>query len=361
MVAGNKILIVDDDPINVGIFEEILEESYELAVATNGDEALEMMPDFGPDLVLLDIMMPGIDGYEVCSTIRKNPDYAFTKVILVSGKSMIDERLHGYKVGADDYITKPFIDEELIAKVKVFIKLKRTEEVDAIKGDLLKLFSHETRTPLNGIIGIGNMLVDEQEIPEVHRGNIRLMVDCGYQLLEFAEKTKLICEIKSERSIQRSSILLHSRVDQVVEEFKPVAEAKNVVLINNASEPVLLDVDWSYLQKVLGYLLQNAIKFSPIGGAVEVDITDVDNVVTVSVADGGEGVAHKHRAAIFDEFSISDIMHHNKGQGLSLAISKYVMEAHGGSIDVEENDGGGARFLLTFPKNTDYSSVQGVC
>ncbi|MGL1901220.1 MAG: hybrid sensor histidine kinase/response regulator [Fibrobacterales bacterium] len=361
MVAGNKILIVDDDPMNVGIFEEILEGSYELAIAMNGSEAIEMMPQFEPDLVLLDIMMPGIDGYEVCKTIRKNPTYAFTKIILVSGKSMIDERLHGYEVGADDYITKPFIDEELAAKVKVFIKLKRTEEVEAIKGDLLKLFSHETRTPLNGIIGIGNLLVDEKEIPEAHRSNIRLMVECGYQLLEFVEKTKLICSIKSERIIERSSILLHSRVDQVVEEFKPTAEAKDVVLINNAMEPVVLDADWSYLKKVLGYLLHNAIKFSPAGGAVEVGITDVDDVVTLSVADGGIGVAHKDRAAIFDEFSISDIMHHNKGQGLSLAISKYVMEAHGGNIDVEENDGGGARFLLTFPRCTSNVSSQNAC
>ncbi|MGH9361080.1 MAG: response regulator, partial [Thermoanaerobaculia bacterium] len=128
-----RILVVDDDPINVCILEEILAEQYELATAGNGEEALEKAPAFKPDLVLLDIMMPGIDGYEVCRRLKSNPRLRDAKVILVSAKAMLSERLEGYESGADDYLTKPFDDAELMAKVRVFLRLKSIEEIDRFK------------------------------------------------------------------------------------------------------------------------------------------------------------------------------------------------------------------------------------
>ena len=128
MQQKHKILIVDDDQVNVAILTEILDEIYDLEIARTGKEALGLTQSFRPEIILLDIMMPTLNGYEVCKEIRSNPEYEEIKVILVSGKAMVDERIQGYEAGADDFIVKPFVDEELLAKVKVYLSWQRVEK-----------------------------------------------------------------------------------------------------------------------------------------------------------------------------------------------------------------------------------------
>lgn len=132
MKEPHKILIVDDDSANLSIISDFLKDYYVVKTARNGEDALNMVELYRPDLVLLDIMMPGIDGYEVCRRIRANPKLADMKIIFLSAKEVLEDRLQGYKVGANDYITKPFSEEELLAKVKVFLKLKLEEEIESL-------------------------------------------------------------------------------------------------------------------------------------------------------------------------------------------------------------------------------------
>lgn len=122
MAKKTKILVVDDDPMNLKFLKEILSDQYNVESALSGEEALEIIFEFMPEILLLDIMMPGIDGYEVCKRIRANKKLANMKILLVSAKAMLNEKLMGYEVGADDYITKPFEHEELLAKIKIFIR-----------------------------------------------------------------------------------------------------------------------------------------------------------------------------------------------------------------------------------------------
>lgn len=151
MKQKHKILVVDDNEMNLTILREILESDYTVRTCMSGEEALEVLADDQPEIVLLDIMMPGIDGYEVCRRIRQEKKLAHTKVIMVSAKAMVDERLKGYEVGADDYVTKPFNDEELLSKVRVFLRLKSVEEVDAFKTETLRMLSDQLRTPLRSL------------------------------------------------------------------------------------------------------------------------------------------------------------------------------------------------------------------
>lgn len=132
MTHQYKILAVDDDDANLNIITEILSDDYHVKTALTGEEALEVVDSFIPDLVLLDIMMPGIDGYEVCKMLRADSKLSNTKILFLSAKELLEDRLFGYGVGGDDYITKPFDEEELLAKIKVFLRLKYEEEIRSL-------------------------------------------------------------------------------------------------------------------------------------------------------------------------------------------------------------------------------------
>lgn len=132
MSTQYKILAIDDDLANLNIITEILSDDYEIKTAESGESALAIIQDFVPDLILLDIMMPGIDGYEVCRKLRSDTKLSNTKILFLSAKELLEDRLYGYDVGGDDYITKPFDEEELIAKIKVFLRLKYEEEIKSL-------------------------------------------------------------------------------------------------------------------------------------------------------------------------------------------------------------------------------------
>jgi len=331
-----KILVVDDDPLNLEILEEILSEKYIVRVAETGEDAIQILPEFNPDLMLLDIMMPGIDGYEVCRRVRADHRYYLLKIILVSGKSMLEERLQGYEAGADDYIVKPFVDEELEAKIRVFLRLKRSEEVDQIKSDLLRVFSHETRTPLNGILLSTELLRSDDSIGEEARVYLQVIEDSGRRLLEFVKKTTLLCDIKSGLKLEKSSNSLNSFLSVAVKAVRKDAKAKNVkIIFNETDNDIVFVADWRMLVKIFIYLVENAVKFSPTDGTVTIEQIKLKTSCEIRITDEGKGIESGWMDKIFHEFAVRDVMHHQKGLGLSLAIAKYIVQMHDGTIHAE--------------------------
>ena len=136
MQTQGKILAVDDDPNNIAILEELLDENYDLRISSNGEQALGIAREFLPDIILLDIMMPGMDGYQVCQKLREHDMLKDTKVIMLSARAMNSEQLEGYRVGADDYITKPFDGDEFLEKVRMHFRSRNIDEADRLKGDV---------------------------------------------------------------------------------------------------------------------------------------------------------------------------------------------------------------------------------
>ncbi len=164
MQEKRKILVVDDNPTNLAVIEELLGSQYELQTVSTGQDALKLAEEFRPDLILLDIMMSGIDGYEVCRRIRMNSSLWYTRIIIVSAKAMVSERLEGYQAGADDYLTKPYNADELLAKVRVHLSLKPIKAIQQTEQNLLNTLYNKTNALLNSLIELAETLKSDENI-----------------------------------------------------------------------------------------------------------------------------------------------------------------------------------------------------
>ena len=348
MIEEHKILIVDDDPIGRHILEEALEQ-YETRTAGTGTEALTLIGAFQPDLVLLDVNLPEFSGYDVCRAIREDKSAHLMKIVLVSANVSLEERLRGYAAGADDYVTKPFDTEELQAKVDVFVKLKREEEVAEAKSNLLGLFTHETRTPLGVIIGLSDLLRSDPGKSEETRQCAHAIYKSGLDLHQFIEKATLLGRLKGGYKPERSRDILHLHVNRAINRNQPLIDEKDISIIKQISHEISMDLDWEMMDEVLSYMIENAVKFSEPGDEVTVAAVQEDSVCRIRISDHGEGISSSWINSIFGEFAIRDLNHHKRGQGLSLSISKQVVELHAGRIDVYSELGLGTSFKITLP------------
>jgi two-component system sensor histidine kinase/response regulator len=349
MQHKNKVLLVDDHPTNIAILEELLGEKYHLKTAGSGEEVLALVEEFRPDLILLDIMMPGIDGYETCRRIRANPALKFIKIIMVSAKAMVAERLKGYESGADDYITKPFEEEELLAKVKVYLRLKSVEEVDQLKSNLLTLLNHETRTPLNGMLQALEILSDDAVSPDIRKTCLDLLNRSTERLYLLLDKVIKLCAMKAGKwDFRFEHADLCEIINEAAGEVVRRASERNVKIDQDLREAVT-KVDANEMKFVVSALLDNAIRFSPAGGRVVIGVSAENRHFNVTVNDEGDGIDPSLLGSVFEPFNASDVMYHSDGHRLSLAIARQVALAHDGTINVESRKGLGTTVTLQLP------------
>lgn len=351
MAAHDRILIVDDHPNNVDVLEDILGDDYALATASSGEAALTVAQTFRPALILLDIMMPGIDGYETCQRLRALPALRHTKIVMVSAKAMVSERLRGYDAGADDYITKPFDLDELQAKVRVYLRLKSLEEVDQLKSDVLALLSHETATPLNGILGPLQLLRETPEMDEAERSEFLDMLYASATRLHmlYTKVCTLSMFLAGQAAVRPDAADLGEIVQQIVGAVMPRAAASNVQIDVTLPEDAVTRLDRPQMQQVVMALLDNAVRVSPAAGRVTVDLRQDTARLCLRVTDQGPGMAPEFLPWVFEPFAQPDCRHHTEGHGLSLAIAQQVVEAHEGTIEVASTLGEGTTFTVWVP------------
>jgi two-component system sensor histidine kinase/response regulator len=351
MQEQGRILIVDDNPHNVAILEELLDDDYQLRTAASGEEALAMAPEFSPAVILLDIMMPGIDGYETCRRIRTTPGLRHTKIILVSARAMVSERLRGYEAGADDYIIKPFDKHELRAKVCVYLRLKSVEEVEQLKSNLLGLLSHETNTPLNGILPAVELLLADEDMDVVER---RMWLSTIHQsathLHRLFTKVMTLSMMKSGKwRFQLAPVDLTEVIRRAVCDVATPAAMRHVQIESELPETASTMLDWEQMHGVIRAILENAIRFSPAEERITIGVWRDDKVFRLTVTDRGAGIASDFLPRVFEEFAEADVSHHTEGHGLSLAIARLVVLAHHGTIGVESTQGRGTTFTVRLP------------
>lgn len=353
MKIKTKILVVDDESQNIEIMREILsfEPQYTCEFVMSGEDAFRKLEKFFPDIILLDIMMPRINGFQVCEEIRKNERHKFSKIILISGLSMTTDRLKGYQAGADDYITKPFVDDELVAKLEVYSKLSRMEELDNLKTTALNMLGHETRTPLNGVMLGSELLRDLKGLPPEAISYIDMIRDSGNRMNEFIEKVAKYCSIKGGIEVEKTNGKFHSAVTKAIQSCNM---RQGVSIEVDYDYEIEFLADWDLLVEVLGYLVDNAIKYNKDNGNVVISCSR-DEDITIKISDEGKGIDPALKEKIYDGLFSANILNHQEGTGLSLALSREIIEAHDGTITSSEGENEGTVFTLTLKQNGDSS------
>ena len=350
MVNTPKILIVDDNHLNMEVLKSFLQEKYKLRTASNGEEALEICSEFRPDLILLDIMMQGLDGYETCRRIRKQSSTKYAKIIMISAKGNLDERLKGYEAGADDYLAKPFNIEELSSKIKVYLKLKSTEEIDELKNNVLRLITHETKTPLHRILMVLELLADQDMVFEERLDLHKIIRESTRGLTLIIEKVIALGQMKSGNFVftigehDLSLIIL-----EAIEKFSEKARNKKIKIKQHFTKVPNIFFDREQIKKVFEFLIDNAVRYSPEKSQITITTTLQDNCIEVKVSDNGPGIDPAFLPQIFEPFCCSDIQHHSEGHGLSLALVQEIIQAHNGEITVETKQKCGSVFQVQIP------------
>lgn len=341
-----KVLLVDDEPLNIEIMQEILRfyPQYECASAISGEEALSILGTYHPELILLDVKMPGIDGYEVCRRIRAMTEHRFSKIIMISGMSLIDDRLKGYEAGADDYLTKPFVEGEFVAKLAVYSKLNRIEEVDTLKTTALSILRHETRTPLNGIILGTDLLLNMEDLSGKAKSYVELVRQSGWKIQELVEKISRYYSIKDGITLNISRKTPSVFISSIINSLSVSERVDKVVL--QCDENIKFAADWDLLAEALSYLVDNALKMSPETDVLSIRCRQITTELIIVIGDENPDLDSPGTDNYFDGFFSSDLLHHHQGTGLSLAIAKEIVEEHGGRITCRKRENGGTVFEI---------------
>lgn len=362
-----KILIVDDVMSNVLLLKELLtNEKFAIATASNGRQALEQVEKENPDLVLLDVMMPDMSGFEVAQHLKSNPNTADIPIIFLTALNSTADIVKGFQVGANDFISKPFNKEELIIRVTHQISLvaakrlilSKTEELQrtiAGRDKLYSVIAHDLRSPMGSIKMVLNMLI--LNLPSEKIGAEM------YELLTMANQTtedvfslldNLLKWTKSQigkLNVVYQDVDLVEVTDGVIEIFSMVASLKKIRIREMKPEKMMVNADIDMLKTVVRNLLSNAIKFSKENSEVLVKMEEVDGMAVVSVQDYGCGISEEgqkkllHTDTHFSTFGTNN----EEGSGLGLLLCKDFVVKNGGKLWFTSKEGEGSIFSFSIP------------
>mgnify|MGYP000039709212 CR=1 FL=1 len=343
------ILVVDDTASNGLLLTRMLSErGYKPQAVVSGELALKAARAEPPDLILLDITMPEMNGYEVCAQLKADPALKDIPVIFISALSETVDKVKAFGVGGVDYVTKPFQFEEVYARVKTHLELRWLER---LRDDLTHMIVHDLRNPLTVICSFLDILqlqeADKlspktQKFVAVARKNADEVLDMIGSLLDVSKMEA------GEMKLQREAFDLADLIRAVVGATQPLSGSRTVTFDATESSPTIT-ADVGLIRRVLQNLLGNAVKYTPAGGDVRLAVTTSDSETRVAVTDAGPGIAPEYHQHIFEKFGQVGARSHRPSSGLGLTFCKLVVEAHGGRIGVESEVGRGSTFWLTLP------------
>ncbi|MFZ5516249.1 MAG: response regulator [Candidatus Zhuqueibacterota bacterium] len=352
------ILIVDDTPTNLQVLGSLLKRNgYKVVLSKSGKEAIEFVRKKKIDLILLDIMMPEMSGFEVCEQLKSDESTRDIPVLFITALTDSNSKLKAFEAGGMDYVTKPFLPEEVLARVNVNIKRREYEESllenSRLKSDFVSSVSHELRTPLASILGFSSTILRDKEMGEDIRNEfLKIIHDESLRLSNLIENVLSISRIESRTvAYTPKPIQLDQIVKEVYDTQKIQCDARGITFeytIENHVPTITADRD--AIKRALLNLVSNAVKFSQVNGFVKIALTRNGEYAALEVEDHGLGIPEKDLSRIFQKFYRVDRPGMEiQGTGLGLPIVKDIIEYHKGKIEVTSAEGKGTRFTILLP------------
>ncbi|MDJ0735917.1 MAG: response regulator [Nostocaceae cyanobacterium] len=346
----NKILVIEDD-INIreNIVELLENEEFIVIAAVNGSMGLELAQETIPDLIICDVMMPKLDGYDVLMQLRQNDITASIPFIFLTAKSTKEELRKGMVLGADDYLTKPFTREELLAAIscrlekQITINKRYQNNVNELRNTITLSLPHELRTPLNGILGFSKLLMDDLE--EFDSTEIREMAasiyNSGERLFSLIQKCLLHAELQviatdTERiqnlQSQQTVFPTLAFIELINEKAKKLGREADLQMFLQKHD---VRISESNLYKIIEELIDNALKFSEPGTPILIITQDIKNTFSLSFTNYGRGMTKEQIAELGAYRQFERQIYEQQGLGLGLIIAKLLTELHGGELKIK--------------------------
>ncbi len=378
------VLIVDDNPLNLQILGNLLKDNgYKPALAQNGVAALDFVQKKQPDLILLDILMPEMDGIETCKRLKARETIKDIPVIFITALTKTPEKVKAFEVGGVDYITKPFQSEEVLARVEAHLTVRKLqqelqeqnevlekymsllanqneqlEELNASKDKFFSIIAHDLRGPLSSLRQLTQLIAENLE--RYRQNTLKDVID--QQCKETENIFNLMQNLLTWARLQQGAVKHHPEpigikmiVERSVALLTPNAEQKRITLKNALQAEVFVYADINMLDTVVRNLVSNALKFTHPGGSVSVSAKQKEDTVEVSVSDSGIGMSEEDLPKLFRIGTKYKCLGtaHEQGTGLGLILCKEFIEKHGGRIWVESEVDKGTTFTFTLQTTTN--------
>lgn len=357
-----KVLVIDDQSEVLMIIGETLKyHGFVTLLAGDGESGIEMARRERPDLIICDVNMPNLDGYETLTRLRQDEATATTPFIFLSGAVERPSVRLGMELGADDYLTKPFLPSELMAAVntrlgKQEVIARQTEKkLDELRGNITLALPHELRTPLNGIMGLSSMLMEDYatmppaEILEsagfIHESALRLHHLIENFLIYAQIEMMTGDDLRRQAAAERTAV--GAIINQAAQDM--AAKAKRAGDLERSVQPATVAVIGDHLRKITGELVDNAFKFSAPGTTVRVAGVVTGKNYELTVADSGRGMTDEQIAKIAPHVQFERNIYEQQGAGLGLIIAKRLTELQGGKLAIESVSGQKTTVRVSFP------------
>ena len=358
------ILIVDDEPNNIKLASQILQSRYKIRIAVNGKEAIERVRiEPIPDLVLLDIMMPNMDGYEVCRQIKSDPLTHEILIIFLTAKTESEDIIKGFEQGAVDYLSKPFNRGELIARINTHLELKLSREkiqqqnkelieATTLREDIDNIIRHDLKSPLNAILGYPQLLLKRENLSEKGKNYVQRILTSGTRMLSMIELSLNLSKMeRGAYEVVTVPVELLALVGEAAVELEDLLKMRQIHLMINVSgrpsskhDSVLIEGETLLCHTMLVNLIKNAIEASPNEEVITVDIEQKESV-TLRIHNKN-AVPEEIRQTFFAKYSTSG---KSKGTGLGTYSAKLIVETMNGQISMKTSVEEGTVLTIEFP------------
>lgn len=360
-IAPPNILVVDDTPANLQLLVGMLKEhSFKVRPVPNGELAIRAAHANPPDLILLDITMPGMDGYEVIRRLKTHPATSEIPVLFISALNETSDKVRAFQAGGVDYITKPFQFEEVEARVRTHLELRRQKielrknyeqlrKLEQLRDDLTHMIVHDMRSPLLGLqLTVDLLGMSEPAQASENADTLATAREAVAALIEMVNQMLDVSRLESGHiELHKTACDLAALIQRTADSYRVQAGTRTLSV--QTTGPVSTDLDEDLIKRVLANLLGNALKFTPSDGRISLSACALGDTIKIEVTDTGPGIAPEDQQKIFAKFGQLDGPQKRRGSGLGLTFSKMAVEAHGGSIGVTSQLGAGSTFWFTLP------------